>query len=63
VIGIVARLDRVKAHATLLQAFARIVAAIPTAHLVCVGDGPQMRELTELTHALQLDGRVQFPGR
>ena len=62
VIGIVARLDRVKAHATLLRAFARIVAAIPTAHLVCVGDGPQLRELTELTHALQLDGRVQFPG-
>lgn len=62
VIGIVARLDRVKAHATLLRAFARIAAEIPTAHLVCVGDGPQLRELTELAHALQLDGRVHFPG-
>src|SRR5204863_1028654 len=62
VIGIVARLDPDKDHRTLLDAFARIAASVPRAYLVCLGDGPQRAELTGLTHALQLDGRVQFPG-
>ena len=62
VIGIVARLDRDKDHPTLLKAFARLAATVPRAYLVCVGDGPQRAELTGLARALQLDGRVQFPG-
>lgn len=62
VIGIVARLDRVKDHATLLRAFARVCADVPTAYLVCVGDGPERTALTGLARALQLDGHVQFPG-
>ncbi len=62
VIGIVARLDRDKDHATLLDAFARIAANIPRAYLVCVGDGPQRTELAGLANGLHLNGRVQFPG-
>jgi glycosyltransferase involved in cell wall biosynthesis len=62
VIGIVARLDRDKDHATLLTAFARVAADMPRAYLVCVGDGPERAAVTGLARGLQLDGRVQFPG-
>jgi glycosyltransferase involved in cell wall biosynthesis len=62
VIGIVARLDRVKDHPTLLRAFARVAAAVPAAYLVCVGEGPERPALANLAQALRLDGRVQFPG-
>lgn len=62
VIGIVARLDRDKDYPTLLDAFARVVASFPRAHLVCVGDGPERAHLTGLAQRLRLNGRVQFPG-
>lgn len=62
VIGIVARLEPVKDHTTLLHAFARVAADRPDAYLVCVGEGVQRAELTDLTQALQLDGRVRLPG-
>ena len=62
VIGIVARLDTVKDHATLLRAFARFGTDTPQARLLCVGEGPLREELTALARALHLDGRVQFPG-
>ena len=62
VIGIVARLDTVKDHATLLRAFARVGTGAPQARLLCVGEGPQRGELTGQARALHLDGRVRFPG-
>jgi glycosyltransferase involved in cell wall biosynthesis len=62
VVGIVARLDPLKDHATLLRAFARVAVAVPQAHLLCVGDGPLRAELISLAQALHLDGRVRFPG-
>jgi glycosyltransferase involved in cell wall biosynthesis len=62
VIGIVARLDRVKDHATLVRAFARVATGIPPVHLLCVGEGPQRAELTSLARALRVEGRIQFPG-
>ena len=62
VIGIVARLDPDKDHATLLNAFARVAARVPRVYLVCVGDGPQRAALAALAQGLGLDGRVQFAG-
>jgi L-malate glycosyltransferase len=62
VVGIVARMDRDKDHATLLDAFARVAARIPRAHLVCVGDGPERPQLTGVARGFGLNGRVRFPG-
>jgi glycosyltransferase involved in cell wall biosynthesis len=59
-IGIVARLDRVKDHATLLRAFAQL--AGDGTHLVCIGDGPERARLAALTQQLRLDAWVRFPG-
>jgi len=61
-IGVVARLDRDKDHATLLDAFARVAASAPRAYLVCVGEGPQRTALAGRAQELHLNGRVQFPG-
>ena len=61
-IGITARLDRLKDHQTLFRAFARIAALFPETHLVCVGDGPMRRELTDLVRTLQLESRVHLVG-
>jgi len=62
VIGIVARLDRVKDHATLVRAFAALAADLPRVHLLCVGDGPERTALATLAQSLHLNGRVVFPG-
>ncbi len=61
-IGIAARLDRLKDHATLFRAFAQLSALFPDTHLVCVGDGPMRQELTDLVRALQLESRVHLVG-
>ena len=61
-VGIVARLDRAKDHATLFRAFAQIAGRVPDAHLLCVGDGPLHAELTALARTLRLDGRIHLPG-
>ncbi len=55
----VGRLDRVKNHATLLRAFARIAT---NARLVIAGEGPLHAEFRSLALALGLRGRVSFPG-
>jgi glycosyltransferase involved in cell wall biosynthesis len=39
VIGMVARLDPIKDHATFLEACAEVAAAMPSVRFVCVGDG------------------------
>ena len=60
--GIVARLVPVKDHVTLVAAFARVHAALPTARLVIAGDGPCRSELEQQVAALGLAGRVNFLG-
>lgn len=61
VIGTVGRLDPVKDHRGLLEAFGR-VARLPHAQLVVVGDGPGRAELERGRQALGLDGRVLILG-
>jgi glycosyltransferase involved in cell wall biosynthesis len=63
-IGIVARLDPVKDHATLVRAFAQLCDAgeWPELHLVCVGDGPVRGPLATLVERMGIGGRVHLPG-
>lgn len=57
----VARLDQVKNHRTLLEAWARM-GAQPGARLQLLGEGPLRRELVELAAELQISETVDFCG-
>lgn len=46
IVGVVARLEPEKGHPTLLEAWPRVLEAVPDAHLLLVGEGSQ-RELLE----------------
>jgi glycosyltransferase involved in cell wall biosynthesis len=46
IVGVVARLEPEKGHPTLLEAWPAVIAAVPKAHLLIVGEGSQ-RELLE----------------
>jgi L-malate glycosyltransferase len=63
IVGIVANLLLVKDHATLVRAFAQVVAARPGLRLVLVGDGDQRGPLQSLAAELGLRERVIFAGR
>ena len=62
VVGCVARLDPMKDHATLLQAFAILRESRPDARLVCVGTlvEPYFSELRELARRLRLDHALHW---
>ena len=62
VAGCVARLVPVKDHGTLLNAFALVRLACPSAHLVLVGDGERRGELEALATRLQVKQAVSFVG-
>lgn len=63
VVGIVARLDPVKAHDILLDAIAKLVPSHPRLHLVCIGDGELKAELVALARSLDIADHVRFAGR
>lgn len=58
----VARQYRRKDTPTLLRAFARVLTAIPAAHLRIVGDGPELAGSQALAEELGLADRVVFTG-
>jgi glycosyltransferase involved in cell wall biosynthesis len=62
IIGIVARLDPVKNHGLLIDAFARVRQTRPDAFLLMVGDGPLRAELEGRIHAQQLQQHVRITG-
>lgn len=64
VVGRVARDDAIKDHATLFDAFARIAAAEPRAHLACIGKGmvAEAPQLSALVARHGLSGRVHLVG-
>ncbi|WP_437714209.1 glycosyltransferase [Sorangium sp. So ce448] len=61
-VGCVARLSPEKDHATLLDAFARLRATRPDAHLTLIGDGPRRPALEAQAARLGLGGAVTFTG-
>jgi glycosyltransferase involved in cell wall biosynthesis len=61
-VGIVARLVRIKAPEIFLQAAVKIRAALPKAQFVIIGDGERRQELETLTSTLRLNECVRFLG-
>ncbi len=59
----VARLEKQKNHAMLLEAFARGLAAEPRAHLLLVGEGGRRGDLELRVRELRLDGKIRFLGQ
>jgi len=62
VIGMIGRLFKLKGHADLIAAFARILPQVPHARLLLVGDGLLRGELEAQVRNLGLDGKVVFTG-
>ena len=62
VILTVARLDPRKGHETVLRAMPQILASVPDAAYLIVGDGPERRHLEELVQSLNLQEHVVFAG-
>lgn len=62
VVGIVARLDLIKAHDVLFEAVAKLAPSHPRLRLVCIGDGEREAELAALADTLGITERVRFLG-
>ena len=62
VIGCVASLIPVKAHADLLNAFSRLVKTIPDSMLLLIGDGPLHGDLKLMVQNLDFHDKVKFLG-
>jgi glycosyltransferase involved in cell wall biosynthesis len=58
----VARLDRLKDHATAVRALARLVPRLPRARLVLVGEGPERGPIEELVRRDGLGAHVRLLG-
>jgi glycosyltransferase involved in cell wall biosynthesis len=63
IVGVVARLEPEKGHPTLLEAWPAVVAAVPEAHLLIVGEGSQRETLEAQAAALAIEASVTFTGR
>ena len=69
IVGVVARLEPEKGHPTLLDAWPAVLAAVPDAHLLIVGEGSQREALEAQASSLGLlgamgaSGSVVFTGR
>ncbi len=62
VIGKIGRIFKLKGHANLLNAFAKITPQIPHARLLLVGDGSLRCEIENQVRTLGLEGKVIFTG-
>lgn len=61
-IGMVARLDRIKDHDTVIRALGLLIAQHPAASLVLAGDGPRRAELELLVRKTGVGASVRFLG-
>jgi glycosyltransferase involved in cell wall biosynthesis len=62
IIAMVSRLDAIKDHATLLNAFALVRLAAPEAQLWIIGDGAYRKKLERLAHELGIGDATMFLG-
>jgi glycosyltransferase involved in cell wall biosynthesis len=62
VYGTIARLDPIKNHTMMINAFAKTLKTLPKAILIIVGDGELMDELTNLVNKLNIQDSVIFTG-
>ncbi len=63
VVGMIARLDPIKGHETLIGAIARLKPKIPGLRVRCAGEGRLFAHLREKVTIAGLAGVVEFPGR
>jgi glycosyltransferase involved in cell wall biosynthesis len=63
IVGVVARLEPEKGHRTLLEAWPRVLARVPDAYLLVVGEGHLRPELELMAADLGIESRVVFAGR
>jgi len=63
IVGVVARLEPEKGHPTLLEAWPAVLARVPDAHLLVVGEGSRREALEAQAAELGLQDRVVFTGR
>ena len=61
--GVVARLEAEKGHRTLVDAWPDVLAAVPSAWLLVVGEGSERNALEAEAAALGVSERVVFTGR
>jgi glycosyltransferase involved in cell wall biosynthesis len=63
IVGVVARLEPEKGHATLLDAWPQVLREVPGAYLLFVGEGSQRGALEMQARELRIAHRVIFTGR
>jgi glycosyltransferase involved in cell wall biosynthesis len=62
VVGMVARLNAIKDHDTLLKAFARVQSQLGNCELWLIGDGERRPDLEALAGELKITGSIRFLG-
>jgi glycosyltransferase involved in cell wall biosynthesis len=63
IVGVVGRLEPEKGHPTLLDAWPLVLAQVPEAYLLVVGEGSRLEALQEQARALGISSKVVFTGR
>ena len=63
IVGVVARLEPEKGHPTLLEAWPRVLRAVPDTYLLIVGEGSRRDALEAQARELRIAHRVVFTGR
>jgi glycosyltransferase involved in cell wall biosynthesis len=63
IVGVVARLEAEKGHRTLLEAWPLVLAAVPSARLLIIGEGSERDSLEAQAASLGIEERVVFTGR
>ncbi len=63
IVGVVARLEPEKGHPTLLDAWPRVLRAVPDTYLMVVGEGSRRDALEAQARELRIAHRVVFTGR